>query len=146
MRCDRPAGEQFELNLGDQVEIYRKSPYKDRPQWVGPATVVNLEDSRHGQVSVRWQGRVIDVSTESIRRAMVLFSGFYLYGFDLDNTDYQPCLRTMLRAFESIRTCARVLGHHYDRGTWRLTGPTRGLRHSYFAARHAAVRHLGLRN
>ena len=38
------AGEQLQLSAGDEVEIFRKPPNKDRPGWVGPAKVTDATD------------------------------------------------------------------------------------------------------
>ena len=49
------AAEQLNLKNGDQVAIYRKPANKDRPSWVGPATVSDITDIGYGKVTVRWQ-------------------------------------------------------------------------------------------
>ena len=68
-------GELLALRPGDQVEFYRRTT-KDRPAWGGPATV-NITDRYYGKVTVQRQGRNIDVSLESGRRAMI-FATFFL--------------------------------------------------------------------
>ena len=65
------AGDKLDLKNGDSVEVYRKSAQKDRPGWIGPATVADLADMERGKVTARWQGRRIAVPVESLRRVMV---------------------------------------------------------------------------
>jgi hypothetical protein len=72
-------GEQLDLKNGDDVEIYRQPPTKDRPGWVGPAKVTDISELDHGRVTVRWQGRHATVSLESLRRAMTYFT--FVHGF-----------------------------------------------------------------
>ena len=67
-------GEILSLRPGDQVEVHRTTT-KDRPSWVGPATVKST-DVEHGRITVQWQGRNIDVPLEACRRAMI-FATFY---------------------------------------------------------------------
>ena len=63
-------GELLSLGPGDQVEIYRRTT-KDRPAWVGPATV-KVTDIDHGKLMVQWQGRNLEVPLESVRRALIV--------------------------------------------------------------------------
>ena len=67
-------GELLSLSAGDQVEIYRRTT-KDRPSWVGPATVRHA-DVEHNKVTVTWQNRSIEVPLNSIRR-VVIFATFH---------------------------------------------------------------------
>ena len=62
------------LTMINKVEIYRKTT-KDRPAWVGPAEVRDAQ-IEHGKVAVSWQGRIIDVPLEAVRRAMIYLSFF----------------------------------------------------------------------
>ena len=65
------AGAQLNLKVEDQVEIYRRPANKDRPGWVGPATVTDCTELSHGKVTVRWQGRHLTIPIESLRRALI---------------------------------------------------------------------------
>ena len=47
------SGELLALRPGDQVELFRNTS-KDRPAWVGPATV-KVTDVEHGKIMVQWQ-------------------------------------------------------------------------------------------
>ena len=58
-------GELLVLQPCDQVEVYRRTT-KDRPAWVGPATV-KVTDIDHGKVTAQWQGRNFEVPLESVR-------------------------------------------------------------------------------
>ena len=63
-------GEQLKLEAGDKVEIWRES-HKDKPGWVGPATVADVTQLEHGRVGVHWQGKTLSVGVPSIRKALM---------------------------------------------------------------------------
>ena len=66
----RRSGELLQLEPGDVVEFWRKASTKDIEAWHGPAVVADVTSLRDGQVSVRWQGRVITCRLQDIRRAL----------------------------------------------------------------------------
>ena len=63
------AAEQLELEVGDQVDVWRPPGTKDESGWRGPATVVDTRQP----VTVRWQGRHMQVRTQDLRRALGYF-------------------------------------------------------------------------
>jgi len=73
----RRSGELLELQLGDLVEFYRKPMAKDSCGWHGPAEVVNLASLKDGMLYVQWQGRVLAVRVQDVRRAL-LYASFLM--------------------------------------------------------------------
>ena len=67
----RRSGELLRLEPGDVVEFWRKASTKDIEAWHGPAVVADVTSLRDGQISVRWQGRVLTCRLQDIRRALV---------------------------------------------------------------------------
>ena len=57
--------------MGDQVEYFRPPQTKDVSGWHGPATVTDVTALEHGQIAIRWQGRVLMVRTQDVRRALL---------------------------------------------------------------------------
>jgi len=70
----RLAVEQLELEPGDLVDFWRKPATKDESGWRGPARVVEPGDrggDESSATTVQWQGRMLQVRTQDLRRALV---------------------------------------------------------------------------
>ena len=65
----RLAIEQLELSPADLVDFWRKPATKDESGWRGPARVV--ETGEGGGATVQRQGRMLQVRTQDLRRALV---------------------------------------------------------------------------
>ena len=65
----RLAIKQLELSPGDLVDFWRKPATKDESGWRGSARVV--ETGEGGGATVQWQGRMLQVRTQDLRRALV---------------------------------------------------------------------------
>ena len=129
------AGEQLELSTGDQVEIYRKSSQKDRPGWVGPATVTDLTDIQHGKVTVKWQGRHITVGIESLRRAMTYFIKFLdVYAYRLHHPEKLTSWEVITQYVHSMNKRAVTVGWVHTTTGWRLS--SRGHQERPITERH----------
>ena len=63
----RVVAEQLELASGDLVDFSRAPATKDESGWHGPATVVEMGPPH----VLRWQGRMVQVRTQDLRRALV---------------------------------------------------------------------------
>ena len=141
------AGEQLRLSNGDQVEIFRKQATKDRPGWIGPASVTDCTELSHGKVTVRWQGRHITVPLESVRRAMIYLVWLTeaVYGTMLDGPPTNA-LSYLLDFVEGLRSRAVVLGWIRPDSTqgWRFSADTAKHRDVYHALLHVATNHLHL--
>ena len=139
------AGEQLRLANGDQVEIYRKPPTKDRPGWVGPAAVTDITELAHGKVTVRWQGRHITVPLESVRRAMtyLVWLTEAVYSASVDGLP-TGALVYLLDFVEHIRGSYVTLGWLQQGTAWQLTAATRKHRDAFHALLHVATNHLYL--
>ena len=116
-------GELLFLGPGDQVEIYRRTT-KDRPAWVGPATVRH-SDIDHNKVTVTWQNRSIEVPLNSIRRAMI----FATFEPDVPTHAYRdqdhPAVQLVRHALEAIHTRTVLLGWIRNHDIWITTKETR---------------------
>ena len=116
------AGEQLQLSTGDQVEVYRISSQKERPGWVGPATVTDLTDIQHGKVTVKWQGRHITVGIESLRRAMTYFIKFLdVYAYRLHHPEKLTSLEVVVQYVNSMHKRAVTVGWMHTATGWRLS-------------------------
>ena len=51
----KPAGEEFEYQIGDKVEFYTPPESKDATGWRGPATVTDLSSLSAGTIGLKWQ-------------------------------------------------------------------------------------------
>ena len=116
-------GELLALQPGDQVEVYRRAT-KDRPAWVGPATV-KVNDLDHGKITVQWQGRNFEVPLESVRRAMI----FFTFHFDCHQSVFpfhqHSSLQLIRNTLEHIRNRSVLVGWIRNGDTWILTSETR---------------------
>ena len=120
------AGETLGLRVGEDVEIYRQPPTKDRPGWVGPAQVTDIGEIQHGKVTVRWQGRHLDVSLESIRRAMVLF--FLLHSYHamgrLTFSGLNEAMKVLIETAELVHGRSMVIGKVHSSRGWHDSAET----------------------
>ena len=65
----RPSGQQLDLQINDSVDFYRPPATKDESGWRGPARVVEVGPP----ALIQWQGQVIQVRTQDVRRALHYF-------------------------------------------------------------------------
>ena len=63
-----PAGESFDYKVGDVVDFYRKSPYKDVSGWHGPAKVVDASHPQEGNVTIKFKGLPFDCRFQDLRK------------------------------------------------------------------------------
>ena len=67
----KPAGEEFEYRLGEQVEYYRPPMSKDVSGWRGPATICDLSRLEHGRVGIRTRSdNVLTCRLQDVRRCL----------------------------------------------------------------------------
>ena len=59
MRGKGPAMDRRELEPGKQIDVWTRPKTKMIPGWQGPAR--SVENSEEGNVTVKWQGRVMSV-------------------------------------------------------------------------------------
>ena len=146
------AAEQLNLKPKDLVEIYRQPANKDRPGWVGPARVVDTDDQHHGKIAVNWQGRILQVPLESLRRALT----FIVFGLGMDlatiaptpNQQSHTAIATLMRAAENMVGRSMTLGwtrQHKD-GNWHLSTETHKHQAAFYALLEVARRYLQISN
>eukprot|EP00971_Amphidinium_carterae_P146129 2896397-Amphidinium_carterae.1 len=125
---------------GTAVDIWFEPTNKDITGWKGPAEVQLCQPER-GQVTVKWQGRILDRRAAEIRPHVV-----YL----LDDSSLLPladswtCLRTTLEALPSPST--QTVGHVYDSqaNAWKVeTMQNKTLGHLMLALLDIHVSYLG---
>ena len=61
------AAQHLGLKKGDEVDFYRNPSAKDVTGWHGPATVADLTRLTRGSVQVKWQGQLLEVTTQNVR-------------------------------------------------------------------------------
>ena len=115
-------GELLALRPGDQVEIFR-STTKDRPAWVGPATV-KVTDLEHGKNMVQWQGRHLAVPLEGVRRAMIFATFFMDDSLQAFPTYPHATIKLVRKALEHIRNRSVLLGWIQSGVAWLQTRET----------------------
>ena len=129
-------GELLALRPGDQVEIFRQTN-KDRPSWVGPATV-KVTDIENGRIMVQWQGRHIECALEGVRRAMI-FATFFFDGSLQAFPTYPHATINMVRnALEHIRNRRILLGWIQSGVAWIQTKETKSYYDVFVAVRLAS--------
>ena len=113
------------MRPGDQVEICRRT-HKDRPAWVGPATV-RVTDEDHGNIMVNWQGRNIEVPLEGVGRAMILATPFLDGALQSFPTYPHATIQVVRDATEHIRNRSVLLGWLQSGVAWLSGQGNKGL-------------------
>eukprot|EP00959_Pyramimonas_sp_CCMP1952_P373357 7818918-Pyramimonas_sp.AAC.1 len=68
----RTSGQGLELQVGDFVDILRKTDKKGITNWIGPCKITDMSDMRDGLVHCKWQGRPMSVRIADIREALYM--------------------------------------------------------------------------
>merc|ERR1711867_139942 len=63
-----PSAQKMNLQVGDEVDLYKAPIAKDIPGWHGPATVIDTSGITRGVISLKWNSKVIEVQTQRVRR------------------------------------------------------------------------------
>ena len=127
----RVATEQLELEVGDQVDFHRPSSTKDESGWRGPATVVDISQP----VTIRWQGRHIQVRTADLRRALVYL--VFLTRSVGDQSKVEP-VEVLMTFAESVKDSMVRLGWLHNQG-WRRARANEGRSEVLLALLHVAA-------
>ena len=78
----RAPAEAHSYKNGDSVDLYRHGlGDKHVSGWLGPATLIDTSELTHGQATVKWQGRHMNVRLQDMRPhlALLVFLAAY-YG------------------------------------------------------------------
>ena len=71
----KPAAEEFEYKLGEQVEYFRPPLSKDATGWRGPATVCDLSCLEHGRIGIRTRSdNVLTCRIQDVRRCLAFMA------------------------------------------------------------------------
>ena len=128
----RTAQESLQLSVGDQVDFHRPPSTKEESGWRGPATLLQVGPP----ALVRWQGRVLQVRTQDLRRSLVyvvMFTNNIF--FEAGSTD--PVATIMSYADQLDNKVVRV-GWIFD-AEWRRTADSRKLSELVLAVLHVAA-------
>eukprot|EP00435_Cladocopium_sp_Y103_P057491 s245_g19.t2 len=67
----KPAAEEYEYKLGEQVEYFRPPLSKDATGWRGPATICDLSRLEHGRIGIRTRSdNVLTCRLQDVRRCL----------------------------------------------------------------------------
>ena len=131
----RRSGELLQLEPGDVVEFWRKASTKDIEAWHGPAVVADVTSLRDGQVSVRWQGRVITCRLQDIRRALA-------YIALLVSSPLTSPIAVLQNAAESHSAMVVRVGWFKHKGEWRAFEANSRYSRELLAGLHVAACNL----
>eukprot|EP00439_Symbiodinium_sp_Y106_P057262 s2270_g8.t1 len=82
----RPAGEELEYKIGQQVDWFREPPSRDVSGWRGPGTIVDLSRIEHGRVGVRTStDQVITCRLQDIRHSLAFLTEDLSIFFGVDD-------------------------------------------------------------
>ena len=132
----RLAGEALRLEPGDVVEFWRKASTKDVESWHGPATITDTTSVKDGQVSVRWQGRILSCRLQDIRRALI-------YTVFLGVTVVNSPVKVLKTASESHSGTSVRIGWFKTKGFWRACDANARYTQELLAGLHLAACNLG---
>ena len=131
----RRSGELLQLEPGDIVESWRKASTKDLEAWHGPATVADTTSLRDGQLSVRWQGRILTCRLQDVRRALIYVE---LMSKPILNTP----MAVLQSAAESHNGVCIRLGWFRNKGAWRACESNERYARELLSGLHAAACNL----
>ena len=145
----KPAGEEFEYQVGDQVEFYTPPESKDQTGWRGPATIHDLSGLQRGTIGLKWQSFSITRKIADIRRAltyMVMLASGPLSppGVPLESAvtaaaDTDDPLEVVRSFLLNLADQVMFLGwRRSNDGTWTMTRDTYTHKHVYVALLHVA--------
>ena len=66
MRGKAPEVSREDVTVGEEIEVFVKSPKKDESGWRRPCKVVSIDDD--GNIDYRWQGTIKRTSTHLTRK------------------------------------------------------------------------------
>ena len=142
----KPAGEEFEYKLGEQVEYFRPPASKDASGWRGPATICDLSRLEHGRVGIRTRGdNVLTCRLQDIRRCLA-------YMIDIESSISSPAgqaqhvLQDFVDNMKSGPEGTMLLGNILSQGGWRMTKITERHQVVYQAAVIVAEMALQVQN
>jgi hypothetical protein len=125
----RVAGQELQLEMGEQVDMWRQPDAADVADWRGLGGVADLSALDEGVVGVRWQGWTLPCRTQDVRKRTFCLAYLQMCAADLD------LLR--LLAASLAKSCACV-GWRNDSKGWTLSKKANEHPADYQAAIHTA--------
>ena len=129
----KPAGEEFELKLGEEVEYYRPPLSRDASGWRGPAVICDLTRLEHGRVGIRTRSdHVLTCRLQDIRRCLT-------YLAEMESPLSSPGGQAQQIVQEYVDNTRQgtvlILGQVYDKTSgWRISKNTHNHNMVYQAA------------
>ena len=129
----KPAGEEFELKLGEEVEYYRPPLSRDASGWRGPAVICDLTRLEHGRVGIRTRSdHVLTCRLQDIRRCLT-----YLAEMESPLSSPGGQAQQILQEYvdNTRQGTVLILGQVYDKTAgWRMSKNTHNHNMVYQAA------------
>ena len=115
------AGEQLNLQLGDEVDFFREPSTKDVSGWYGPATVVDLTNLSRGMITLRWLRGLYEVAIRHVRRHLSYFTLDLSYA-TYNSPVHRTVWSTVVRMVNQINEGTTInLGPEKTPSGWRRT-------------------------
>ena len=146
------AGQKLNLQVGDEVDVYRPPSNKDTSGWMGPAEVIDVSRITRGIVSVRWHSKVMEVQVPHIRRHLHFLALLATMSNTISEklsyaSAYDNVWQHIKGAVEETKVGSHVhVGYCYHGGRWLLTANNRMFPRLMSAAKFFAENHLQLGN
>ncbi len=123
----RPAAQETNLQVGEQIDVFRAPATKEQTGWRGPCEVVSVANVEEGFVEAKFHGRAISVRLQDARRSIV-----YITLHDSPYPQLQ-CIQQHLRMLKA--GTMQLMAVIHDAHGWILTKA---------AQQHLAVFRAGL--
>jgi hypothetical protein len=112
----RRSGELLDLQIGDEVDLYRSPPNKDLTGWRGPARVTDIGKMHEGVITVDWNSRKMDVAIPDCRRHLILLCMLALG---------HPTLNALKRAVMELVDSSIIVSWVFGAKGWELSKEAR---------------------
>ena len=145
----KPAGEEFEYQVGDQVEFYTPPESKDQTGWRGPATINDLSQLQHGTIGLKWQSFTLTRKIADVRRALTYLVLLATGPLSPPGVPLEGTMTTAMYADDPLEVVRSFLLNLTDQvmflgwrrsndGTWTMTRDTQQHKQVYVALLHVA--------
>ena len=108
------AGEHMQLQIGDDVDMYKEQSNKDTSGWFGPCEGESLSRQSHGMITVRYNNRLHECQVQKIRRHLHFLCLLAASGTSEHFTSVWNVLRVAVERFDFRTTVHLGLMRHGD--------------------------------